>query len=46
VLNGVAHYLECVPCERLEEDVQLMPQAEISVVRVEESSWDCGRGGR
>jgi beta-galactosidase len=39
VLYGVAYYTEYMPYERLDQDVQLMQQAGISVVRVGESSW-------
>src|SRR4030088_2187458 len=39
VLYGVAYYSEYMPYERLEQDVQLMQQAGINVVRVGESSW-------
>jgi beta-galactosidase len=39
VLYGVAYYTEYMPYERLDQDVQLMQQAGINVVRVGESSW-------
>lgn len=39
VLYGVAYYTEYMPYERLDQDVQLMQQAGISVVRMGESSW-------
>jgi beta-galactosidase len=39
VLYGAAYYPEYMPYERLEQDVQLMQQAGISVVRMGESSW-------
>lgn len=39
VLYGVAYYSEYMPYERLEQDVQLMQQAGINVVRLGESSW-------
>jgi beta-galactosidase len=39
VLYGAAYYTEYMPYERLEQDVQLMQQAGINVVRVGESSW-------
>lgn len=39
VLYGVAYYHEYMPYERLEQDVQLMQQAGINVVRLGESSW-------
>jgi beta-galactosidase len=39
ILYGVAYYTEYMPYERLDQDVQLMQQAGIRVVRVGESSW-------
>ncbi|MFB3922959.1 MAG: beta-galactosidase [Terriglobia bacterium] len=39
ILYGAAYYPEYMPYERLEQDVQLMQQAGITVVRVGESSW-------
>jgi len=39
ILYGVAYYPEYMPYERLDEDVRLMQQAGINVVRVGESSW-------
>jgi beta-galactosidase len=39
VLYGVAYYPEYMPYERLDQDVQLMQKAGISVVRIGESSW-------
>lgn len=39
VLYGAAYYHEYMPYDRLEQDVQLMQQAGINVVRVGESSW-------
>ena len=39
VLYGVAYYNEYMPYERLEKDVQLMQDADISVVRLGESTW-------
>jgi beta-galactosidase len=39
ILYGAAYYAEYMPYERLDQDVQLMQQAGISVVRVGESSW-------
>lgn len=39
VLYGVAYYTEYMPYERLEQDVNLMQQAGINVVRLGESSW-------
>jgi len=38
-LYGAAYYSEYMPYDRLEQDVQLMQQAGISVVRMGESSW-------
>jgi beta-galactosidase len=39
VLYGAAYYTEYMPYDRLDQDVQLMQQAGISVVRMGESSW-------
>lgn len=39
ILYGVAYYHEYMPSERLDEDVRLMKEAGISVVRVGESTW-------
>ncbi len=39
VLYGVAYYHEYMPSDRLDEDVRLMKEAGISVVRLGESSW-------
>ncbi len=39
VLYGVAYYPEYMPYDRLDQDVQLMQKAGISVVRIGESSW-------
>jgi beta-galactosidase len=39
VLYGAAYYHEYMPCERLDEDIRLMKQAGLSVVRVGESTW-------
>src|SRR5215813_8590125 len=39
VLYGVAYYWEYMPYERLDQDVQLMQEAGINVVRIGESSW-------
>jgi len=39
VLYGVAYYNEYMPYERLDEDVQLMQRAGLTVVRMGESSW-------
>ncbi len=39
VLYGVAYYHEYMPMERLDEDIRLMKDAGISVVRVGESTW-------
>ncbi len=39
ILYGVAYYHEYMPSERLDEDVKLMKEAGITVVRVGESSW-------
>lgn len=39
ILYGVAYYHEYMPTERLDEDIKLMKDAGISVVRVGESTW-------
>lgn len=39
VLYGVAYYHEYMPSERLDEDIRMMKEAGISVVRVGESTW-------
>lgn len=39
VLYGVAYYQEYMPSERLDEDIKLMKEAGISVVRLGESTW-------
>jgi beta-galactosidase len=39
ILYGAAYYHEYMPYERLDEDIRLMKEAEISVVRVGESTW-------
>ncbi len=38
-LYGVSYYHEYMPVERLEQDVQLMEKAGVSVVRLGESTW-------
>jgi beta-galactosidase len=39
VLYGAAYYHEYMPSERLDQDVELMQKAGLSVVRVGESTW-------
>lgn len=39
LLYGVAYYDEYMPCERLEEDIRMMKEAGINVVRIAESTW-------
>src|SRR3954454_7157042 len=39
VLYGVAYYHEYMPTERLDKDIQMMRDANITVVRVGESTW-------
>lgn len=39
VLYGAAYYHEYMPSERLEEDIRLMKDAGVTVVRVGESTW-------
>ena len=36
---GVAYYDEYMPCERLDEDIVMMKEAGINVVRIAESTW-------
>lgn len=38
-LYGAAYYSEYTPTERIDEDILLMKQANVSVVRVGESTW-------
>jgi beta-galactosidase len=39
ILYGVSYYLEYMPYERLEKDVQMMEKAGINFARVGESTW-------
>jgi len=39
ILYGAAYYHEYMPSERLDEDVRMMKEAGLTVVRVGESSW-------
>ena len=39
ILYGASYYHEYMPYERLEQDVQLMEKAGISVMRLGESTW-------
>src|SRR6267378_4916266 len=39
ILYGVAYYPEYMPYDRVDQDIQLMKKAGISVVRIGESSW-------
>src|SRR5260221_14745381 len=39
MLYGVSYYHEYQPCERLHEDIRLMREAGLSVVRLGESTW-------
>lgn len=39
VLYGVAYYHEYMPADRLDKDIQMMKDANITVVRVGESTW-------
>lgn len=39
LLYGVAYYLEYLPYDRLDEDIRMMKEAGISVVRIAESTW-------
>ncbi len=39
ILYGVAYYHEYMPTDRLDEDIRMMKESGISVVRVGESTW-------
>ncbi|WP_068505229.1 beta-galactosidase [Paenibacillus kribbensis] len=39
LLYGVAYYDEYMPYDRLDEDIQMMKEAGINVVRIAESTW-------
>jgi len=39
ILYGVAYYQEYMPSDRLDDDIRLMKEAGISVVRLGESTW-------
>ena len=39
VLYGVAYYAEYQPYDRLERDLDLMAEADLTVIRVGESVW-------
>jgi len=39
LLYGVAYYDEYMPCDRLEQDIRMMKEAGINVVRIAESTW-------
>ena len=39
LLYGAAYYDEYMPCERLEQDMELMKKANINVIRIAESTW-------
>jgi beta-galactosidase len=39
LLFGVAYYDEYMPYERLQEDIRMMKEANINVVRIAESTW-------
>jgi beta-galactosidase len=41
VLYGASYYQEYMPYERLEQDVQMMEEAGITVLRLGESVWGC-----
>lgn len=36
---GVAYYDEYMPCDRLDEDIRMMKEAGINIVRIAESTW-------
>lgn len=39
ILYGAAYYDEYMPTQRLDEDIQMMKEAHINVVRIAESTW-------
>jgi len=39
ILYGASYYHEYMPYERLEQDIRLMKDAGLSVVRIGESTW-------
>ena len=39
IIYGVAYYPEYMPVNRLEEDVRLMKECGINMVRIAESTW-------
>lgn len=39
LLFGAAYYDEYMPCERLDQDVELMKKAKINTIRIAESTW-------
>ncbi|WP_026326844.1 beta-galactosidase [Paenibacillus ginsengihumi] len=39
LLYGVAYYIEYMPYDRLDEDIRMMKEAGINVVRIAESTW-------
>src|SRR3954462_8567574 len=39
ILYGVAYYDEYTPVDRIDEDFRLMKEANITVVRIAESTW-------
>lgn len=39
ILYGAAYYDEYMPVERLDQDIKMMKQAGINVVRIAESTW-------
>lgn len=39
LLFGAAYYDEYMPCERLEQDVEMMKKAGMNTVRIAESTW-------
>lgn len=39
ILFGAAYYDEYMPCERLNDDIQMMKRAGINTVRIAESTW-------
>ena len=39
LLYGAAYYDEYMPCDRLEQDIKMMTDAGINLVRMAESTW-------
>lgn len=39
LLFGAAYYLEYLPCDRLEQDMEMMERAGMNTIRIAESTW-------